>query len=107
MQMIVTNCTKDLADLLPLMPRSVDLVWHRGPVPTSRERQGSGPRLPPGPRFPCRLVSLDPRGEGVLMIGLDSDALGKHIAREELRRDVRVRESVHAHPRCRRRAAGR
>ena len=31
---------------------------------------------------------LDPRGEGVLMIGLDSDALAKRIAGEELGREV-------------------
>jgi hypothetical protein len=31
---------------------------------------------------------LDPRGEGVLMIGLVDDGLAKRIAREELQREV-------------------
>jgi hypothetical protein len=44
MQTIVTNCTKNLADLLPLMPRGVDLVWHRGLVPPQYDVAGT--RLP-------------------------------------------------------------
>src|SRR3954453_3591185 len=35
MQTIVTNCTKDLADLLPLMPRGVDLGVASRPSATS------------------------------------------------------------------------
>jgi hypothetical protein len=87
MQMIVTNCTKGLADLLPLMPRSVDLVWHRGPVPPQYDEAGT--KLPkPVLHFALSLEAsgraearalqdhgshvacyrLDPRGEGVLMI---------------------------------------
>jgi hypothetical protein len=41
-----------------------------------------------GPHIAAVCYRLDPRGEGVLMIGLDRDALAKRIVREELGREV-------------------
>jgi hypothetical protein len=32
---------KDFADLLPLMPRALDLVWHLGPVPPQYDEAGT------------------------------------------------------------------
>lgn len=98
----------DISDLLPLMPRAVDFVWHRGRVATQYDEPGTELPKPVlhfvlpldasgraearaflrdhGPHVVC--YRRDPRGEGVLMIGLDSDALAKRIAGEELGREV-------------------
>ena len=97
----------DLLDL-PLMPRAVDLVWNRSSVPPQYHEGGAElPKpvlhfalpLDRSARVEARVFlrehgshvvcyRLDPRGEGVLMIGLVDDGLAKRIAREELQREV-------------------
>src|SRR3954453_2119393 len=78
----------DISDLLPLMPRAVDFVWHRGRVATQYDETGTELPKPVlhfvlpldasgraearaflrdhGPHVVC--YRLDPRGEGVLMM---------------------------------------
>ena len=44
----------DISDLLPLMPRAVDFVWHRGRVATQYDETGT--ELPKaGPAFRAAL----------------------------------------------------
>lgn len=96
----------DIADLLAMMPRAVDLVFNPGSGPVQFDEAGEILPVPllhfalpldakaeaiqflrdHGKNVAC--YRLDPRGEGMLMIGLQDDGEAKRIAREELRVEV-------------------
>jgi hypothetical protein len=88
------------------MPRAVDLRWQPGSGPVQCDETGETLPVPllhfalsldapeearaflqdHGAKVAC--YRLDPRGEGVLMIGLFNDGEAKRISREELNREV-------------------
>ena len=102
----MTVSVDDIADLLPLMPRARDALRQRAELPPQTDDAGNVLSKPVlhfalalEDRQPARefledhgasvaVYRLDPRDEGMLMVGLANDSEAKRIAREELNRDV-------------------
>lgn len=101
----MTASLQDIADLVKLMPRAVDVVHHGAAVHQTDENGAVLPK--PVLHFACALEDrqaareflqdhgdkiacyrLDPRDKGMLMVGMADDGEAKRIAREELNREV-------------------